>query len=92
MHKIATILAALLFTVAAAAGPALAGKGNGVTPGGHGGGGFGESEVQKGNNDNNPAKDGNPSGINGNQGNTKSVGNAGGSCDSECGGDDDDLD
>jgi hypothetical protein len=72
---------------------AEASQGDGLFPGGHGGGGFGVSERTHGANDNTD-----PSGTNGNQGsdnanpnaNNADRGNAGGpggGCESDCGGD-----
>jgi hypothetical protein len=74
---------------------AEASQGDGLFPGGHGGGGFGVSERTHGANDNTD-----PSGTNGNQGsdnanphaNNADRGNAGGpggECENDCGGDDD---
>jgi hypothetical protein len=73
---------------------AEASQGDGLFPGGHGGGGFGVSERTHGANDNTD-----PSGTNGNQGsdnanphaNNADRGNAGpgGECEGECGGDGD---
>jgi hypothetical protein len=90
MSKLAALVSVVALAAAVAAGPAQAGWGNGDphhanpqaqdghgvsgAPAGFGGGGFGTSDVTH----TSPQGHDDPSGVNGNQGNDKPCGNAGG--------------